>query len=210
MKPFILAVGSIVLIAFSFSCQKKSDSTPTPEARQNVIGTYYDSKTTIHINTTQIISALSAFTTVPAAFSINTVVSFGDFNSKFKIALDPTDGAKVLFRDTNQTSPTTLFHANSFVESSPLTTFYIPSQTISNTLLGALTSIPGISGLLAANPISIKGSPNFTYNSIGYDGVYNSGSKVITAYAKGQVNVSLGLTSFSFDVFTLTITGTKQ
>lgn len=210
MKQSIILIISVSTLLFSFSCQKKSDPPASPDYRQNVVGTFYDSKTTININTTEIIAALSAFTVVPSGLSINTTVSFGDFNSKFKISLDPTDGTKVKFLDTNQTNPTTLFFANSFAESSPITTFYIPSQSLSSSLLSSLNSIPGVSGLIGSNPITISGNPNFVYNSIGYDGYYNSGSKIVTAYAKGKINLSLGAISLSFNVLNLTITGTKQ
>ena len=206
LLPIVISFSTLII-----SCQKKSDSsTPTPDYRQNVVGTFYNMETTININTTQIISALSTFTTIPSALSINTTVSFGNINNEFKIALDPNDGTKADFTDTNKVAPTVLFYADGFSENSPITTFYIPPQSISNTLLNSITTLAGFSGILSSNPISIQGISNFNTNGVAYDGGYNSGNKLITAYAKGQLNISIGPISTSLDFFTLTITGTKQ
>ncbi|MBY0425959.1 MAG: hypothetical protein K2Q22_10015 [Cytophagales bacterium] len=208
MKSIYRLFTALSLIAFTISCAKKNQDSPAPDLRENVVGNYYDSKVIVKYNGSAISSYSSLLSTlvnatIPSAFLRDTSFSIGSFNSKFKIIKDPTNDAQALFRDTNQTSPTTLFYGNAFTSSGPITTFYIPSQSLSTTIFASFGTIPGAFN----NLISIKGIPNYTSNSIGYDGGYNSGNKQITAYAKGQVNFSI----LSIDnLFTLTITGTKQ
>jgi hypothetical protein len=203
---FLLPIG-VVLSTFFISCQKKSDnSTPTPNYSQNVVGTFYNVQTTININTKSLASSLSLFPTLSIP-GIDTTITLGNYNTQFKTVTDASDATKIDFQDTNKVNPTILFYANGFTGDGTTSAFNIPSQSISSSLLTSLSSISGISSYLSSNPITIQGIANYTFNNSTYDGGFNNNTKLLTAYAKGQLNLSLGI---SLPILTLTITGTKQ